>query len=318
MSRSETSTTGAARARGETVTPPPGIQNRPILKKKIWERLHVKDKNWMGIVCGQTGSGKSEYALRLCELLDPNFTVDNVVFSIEGFMREVNRKAPRGSFILFDEVGVALSHATHYDSDQIRLNHVLETWREQNRGLVMTAPHVGLVQKASRGLLHAQMDMQKINYQAWLSSARYRYFQQNTDNGDIYKKCPRIRNSATGQVEKVRQVQLYRPSTELVEPYLQRKREFNDSLNEEVLAQVEEMEEDAEENLGPKDIAEIVLDEKRLSDVVSYHQSWKRAQLDSGLIQMEFDTTVREAKNVKKLLDRELTQGDLEAALNGK
>lgn len=316
MSQANLDNAGAARARGKTVTEPPELRNRPILKKKIWERLHVKDKNWMGIVCGQTGSGKSEFGLRLCELLDPNFTADNVVFTIEGFMREVTRDAEPGSFILFDEVGVALSYATHYDSDQIELNHVLETWREQNRGLVMTAPHIRYVQKGSRGLLHAQMDMQKINYKAWLASARYRYFQTNPDTGKIYKKHPRLRNSQ-GVVEKMKQVRLYRPSPELVEPYLKKKREFNDKLNDGFLSELEEAEEEEQKKeRDPKDIANIILDEKRLSDVVSLHQGHNRAQLDNGLIQMEFNTSVRDAKNVKKLLDREVTQDDLEAALN--
>ena len=309
MSQSRTQRT-AAQAKGQKKTPPKHIRQRPILRKKVWDRLHRKDKNYMAAVCGDTGSGKSEFGLRFCEALDPNFSVDQVAFTVEDFMRLVNEDYPPGSFILFDEVGVALSHATHYDADQIKLNHVLETWREQNRGLLMTAPHLNLIQKSSRGLLHAQMDMQGINYEHWLSHARYRYFQVNTDTGDIYKKHPRLRDSASGRVREYKRLKLYRPSPDLVDEYLERKRAFNDQLNEEVLQQVTP--EDEASSMSARDIAEAIIEEGRLSEVVSMHGGWNRPYVDADMIDLHWEVSNKQAKQVKKLLDQHYDEDDLE------
>ncbi|WP_346140215.1 hypothetical protein, partial [Streptomyces virens] len=61
-------------------TAPEAVRKRPILRTKIWNRMHRKDKNFMGIVLGDTGDGKSEFGLRLCEVIDPNFSAEQVVF----------------------------------------------------------------------------------------------------------------------------------------------------------------------------------------------------------------------------------------------
>lgn len=295
---------------GGQPTPPPAIKDRAVLRKKIWNRMNKKDKNWMGIVCGDTGSGKSEWALRLCELLDPNFSVDQIAFTIEDFLRLVNdRSFDRGSMILFDEVGVALDASTHYDQDQIQLNHILETWREQNRGLVMTAPHIGLVQKKSRGLLHAQMDMQQINYDHFLSRARYRNISQDTDSGDLYKKYPRLRDPATGRKTKYRFVDLYKPSPGIVEAYQSRKLEFNKALNQDVLDAVA-LEEEEAQALSPSEVADTILDEDIVGRFVETHPMNGMNFVSKELLQAEYGLSVRKSKTAKKLLEQEVNADD--------
>ena len=282
------------------------IQDRPILRTKIWNRLHRKDKNWMGAVLGDTGEGKSEFALRLCELIDPNFDAEKqVVFTIEGFMDEVNKRREPGSAILFDEVGVALSHATHYDEDQIKLNHVLETWREQNRMLVMTAPHLGLIQKSSRGLLHGKMEMWGINFDHWLSEARYTNLDTDTNDGSIYEQYPRLKHPETGNRRKYRFLKLFKPSPDVVDPYLERKIAFNDQLNSEVLAQVAANAEDGDADMSPTDIAEQILENGREAMYVSIHGGRNEAYFDKDLIRAEWGISHNDANAVKKLLRRE-------------
>lgn len=289
---------------------PPEIHDRPILRRKIWDRMHKEDKNYMAMVCGDTGSGKSEFAMRLCELIDPNFSEEQIVFKIDDFLRLVNdRSYPEGSMIMFDEVGVALDASTHYDQDQLAVNHILETWREQNRGLIMTAPHIGLLQKKSRGLIHAQMDMQGINREYWLSRARYRNIQQNTDNGDLYKKYPRLRDPETGRTRKYKFLKLYKPSPDLVKPYLKQKKEFNDQLNEDVLDQVTPDEE--VESRTPKDIAKELLETGKAEAVVSKHPQNNTHYIDADLIEMDYNLSIRDAKKVKKKIESEVDPAEL-------
>lgn len=291
-----------SRAR-QGLRPPEHVRDRPVLRRKIWDRVHKEDKNWMGIVCGDTGSGKSEFGLRLCELLDPDFNEDRIAFTIKEFTELVQERHPPGSAILFDEVGIALSHATHYDQDQIRVNHILQSWREQNRILVMTAPHIHLIHKPDRGLLHAQMDMQNIDRERYVSTARYRTIQQNTDTGDLYKKYPRLRDRSTGRVKKYKHLDLFKPSPEIVEPYTERKQEFNDQLNQDVLDQVTPEEEEDEKS--PQEIIEEIQQEDTLDQYISIHGGNKTRYIDEDLIKLDYGLSVREAKRVKKALARQ-------------
>ncbi|MFD2655308.1 hypothetical protein ACFSUP_04235 [Gracilibacillus thailandensis] len=286
-------------------TAPEAVRKRPILRTKIWNRMHRKDKNFMGIVLGDTGDGKSEFGLRLCEVIDPNFSAEQVVFTIEGFMEEVNKRRPPGSAILFDEVGVALSASTHYDKDQIELNHVLETWREQNRMLIMTAPHMGLLQRSSRGLLHAKMEMWGINYDMWLSQARYMNIATDTDDGSWWGEYPRLRDPNTGQRRKYRFLEMFKPTDELVDAYSDKKIAFNDRLNEEVLEQVTPEEIDEDQPTSPQEVVERILEEDLAGDYVSIHGGHNKPIWDKELIRGDWGLSHSDATMAKKLLNRE-------------
>lgn len=286
----------------EKPTCPEHLRDRPIIRKKIWERMHLKDKNYMSIICGETGSGKSEFGLRLCELVDPNFSEDQIAFTIERFMELVNADYPTGSAILFDEVGIALSHAKHYEEEVIRVNHILQSWRDQNRMLVMTSPHINLVAKADRGLLHAQMDMQNIDREMFMSTVRYRNIQQNNDSGDLYKKYPRLRDPQTGRTSKFRHLTLYKPSTEISKPYLEKKATFNDELNEKVLEQVREKN---EEQRDVNDIAEEILEEG-LAGYVKKHPINGHVSVSKDLILADYGMGHHSAGVVKSIIEREV------------
>lgn len=297
----------------DSEVPPEEIRKRPILRRKIWDRVHKEDKNYMCIVCGQTGEGKSEFGLRLCELLDPNFSKDQVAFELDEFMSLVeDRSYDEGSAILFDEVGVALDAATHYDQDQLKINRILQTWREQNRILVMTAPHIRLIQKKSRGLLHGQFDMKTIDLEHHMSTAFYRHFSQDTDTGDVWKKNPRLRDPTDHATKQYQTVSLYKPSPDLVDPYQEKKIAFNDRLNkqvkEEVMPDEDEPDVDPEDKLSPSEVAHKLLADDDVESVISTHGGNGTKYVDADLIAMDFPyLSTREAKKAKKALEREVS-----------
>jgi len=291
---------------------PKPIRRRPVIRRKIWDRVHRDDKNYMCIVCGETGGGKSEFGLRLCEILDPDFSVDQVAFELDEFMRLVeDRSYAEGSAILFDEVGVALDAATHYDENQLKINRILQTWREQNRILVMTAPHIHLIQKKSRGLLHGQFDMKGIDREYHMSTAFYRGFSQDTDSGEVWKQNPRLRDPDDHQRKQFQTVSLFKPSPDLVEPYQDKKVAFNDNLNEQVREEVSPDDGDAME---PKDVAMAIAD-GNLDQYVSVNKQNKKGFINARLIRSDFGLSQNDAKAVKDLLQRQLSQSEVEAAL---
>jgi len=61
-----------------------------IIIDEVTRRIHRQNKNWLAIVCGETGGGKSYSALTIAEVIDPEFSIDRVVFSAEEFMALLN------------------------------------------------------------------------------------------------------------------------------------------------------------------------------------------------------------------------------------
>jgi len=252
------------------------------------------------------------FGLRLCELLDPEFSIDQVAFKLDEFMELVDdRSYSEGSAILFDEVGVALDAATHYDENQLKINRILQTWREQNRILVMTAPHIHLIQKKSRGLLHGQFDMKDIDHDFQMSTGFYRKFTQDTDTGEIWKKNPRLRDPEDHQTKQFQTVSLFKPSPELIRPYTDKKIAFNDDLNEQIRKDIAP---DSEDAMEPKDVAMAIAD-GNLNQYVSVHTQNKNPYINAKLIRSDFGLSQNDAHEVKSLLQRQFSQSELEAAI---
>lgn len=77
----------------------------PIIKEqlgKIKKKVNNYDEDYLLIVDGEEGTGKSVLALQFASYLDPNFSIDNVVFNAEGFMNAI-KSAKKGSCIVLDE-----------------------------------------------------------------------------------------------------------------------------------------------------------------------------------------------------------------------
>ncbi len=83
----------------------------PLLVQYIKDRIHNKNKNFVIIFVGATGSGKSYSALRLAQLLDPTFDIDRVCFKAKDFMNKINElvdsnEKVSGKVVMWDEFGV--------------------------------------------------------------------------------------------------------------------------------------------------------------------------------------------------------------------
>lgn len=281
---------------------PDELQGRPLLQK-IWKRMHRRNRNYMGAMVGPTGSGKSWAALRMAELIDPDFTVDQVAFSVGEFVELVNEDHPPGSVIVMDEAGVSMDSHTWYNSDQIQLGHILETWRHQNRAAIFTLPDFSGLQKSARGRMHALMETWGINYQEGMSRLRYRYIQQNPAEGDIYKKYHRFTNDI-GVEEVCKFLYLKTPSRSLRRKYDNRKESYTEELNQQIQDSLGDAEEPAETD--PMAVAEEIIDSGDLDTYVSQHPVNKSRYIDADLLEVDQGLSARKAKQVKKLIEREV------------
>lgn len=292
---------GGEDTRDTNPKPPKAVRHNPILRVKSWNKMNIHDDNWMAAVVGETGSGKSWAALRIAEVLDPGFSIDQVAFSVEEFLRLViDDSYGRGSIIVFEEASVGANSQEWYTKGNKVLGRVLDTWRHQNRGAIFTLPAFGQLTKNARGRMSALIQMQNKFEDEGYTTAKYKYIQQNTDSGKLYKKYPRIKG------KKYKRLKVTKPSKELREAYEQKKEQFTNELNKELLEELldEKKEAEEEDEKDPHSIAKEIVNDNRIPEFIGNNHGQR--YIDKDLIALEFDIGASRSKQVKKLLMSEV------------
>ncbi|PYB68147.1 hypothetical protein DMB44_05350 [Thermoplasma sp. Kam2015] len=114
------------------------------------------------VFIGQPGSGKSYGALSLAYLVDRNFTVDNVVFSIPEFLKILNSRPPPGTVIVFDEAGQGIDSQEWQSKELILFGKVSETMRYRNLIVFYTVPSLPSITKRSRELIQLVLEATRV------------------------------------------------------------------------------------------------------------------------------------------------------------
>jgi hypothetical protein len=71
---------------------------------KVRERVLNKDRDFVAAYDGEEGVGKSVLAQQHALILDPNFTIDNIVFTSDAFIKKIkDPKTKKGTCIVLDE-----------------------------------------------------------------------------------------------------------------------------------------------------------------------------------------------------------------------
>ena len=112
----------------------------PILRKELEKIRHLvihKDRDWVGVTDGDEGSGKSVLAMQICKELDPEFGIENIVYTSDDFINAI-KKAHKGQAILLDE-GYAAANARASLSEVNRALVALATEMRQKNLFVMIA-----------------------------------------------------------------------------------------------------------------------------------------------------------------------------------
>lgn len=285
---------------------PEAVAQSPILKSQLWSRMHRQDDNWMGAVVGETGKGKSYTCLSIAEAVDPDFSIDQVAFGIEEFMRLVmDESYGRGSLIILEEASVEAAAEDFHNKSNKVLRTVLETWRNQNRGALLNLPTFSRLDKGARIRMTALIQQEAKFEQRGFSMAKYKHLQTDSDSGRIYRHYPTINGKEN------RWLKIAPPSKDIREAYEKKATEYNEELNRELLEELlEEKRDDDEDDKDPEHIAETILREGVNEYVNENHGQYYIAR---ELIELDFDIGSRRSKKVKAAIERQLPNGDLES-----
>jgi hypothetical protein len=205
----------------------------------------AKKKNFLGIITGPTGSGKSWSGLSICYQVDPTFKPERIVYKIEQLMKLINEnKVESGQAILWDEVGVDLSSRNWQGLINKLINFLLQTFRNKRIILIMTCPYTDFVDANTRKLFHAEFLTQSIDYQNKKVKTKPHIIQYNPRSRKFYYKFLRIRTKLG--VAPLKYWNIPKSPDWLIDAYEETKTKFTNALNKDIERQVKQFRTDKE------------------------------------------------------------------------
>jgi len=246
---------------------------------------------------GDHGSGKSYSALTLAKALDPNFTVDNVVFTSEDFFK-LSKEASPGDVIIFDEAGANLPPERWWDTMSLLLDKWLQVFRYRNLVVIFTAYGLEDILKKARKRFHYNIFIEGNNGRhaigRWFIMRKYYAVGHGVRIQELY---PRLYIDGTRYV--VAKVYFASPPPDLVRAYEEkRKAEVGAKFERRIELEISQIVKAQHEMSEKEIIQEVLADPERFTT--------KQGRISVELIQAEFNVGYNRARRIKTFVEREL------------
>lgn len=215
------------------------LEEGEILNAILNRKFFSENKNFLGVTVGSTGSGKSYFNLRLCELwykkkFNMEYPIENIGWSPSDIMeRVVNGNLKPGEILILEEGGTSMSSLDWQNKIAKLFNYILQSFRSKRIGLLVNLPHYSMLNKQTRMLMHMMFQtvtIDKANQKVIITPYHLQYNQQT---GKLYRHKPKI--LVEGVMEKVHFLKYSKPSQRLVDDYEYHKEKFVSGLSKDVL-----------------------------------------------------------------------------------
>jgi hypothetical protein len=262
---------------------------------QILGRVHTKN-NCLIIVEGETGSGKSMTALNLAQHFDRFFSPRRIAFTGQEFL-ELLKYVPHKGWVVWDEVGVSLSHREWRSELSIDVIKVIESFRYKLINVIFTVPSAKYIDRVAREMCHYLLRM-KARGQASVYRIKKSPFE-----GYIF--TPFIGTVHTELPTKMLLDEFYKMHAEHQEEVYERARK---QLEARTVRDSEKL----ERALTPKETVE-TLKEKALlilPQIVNINKDSDQGLLDISSLRDKLRIPHNRAYRVRKVLLRELHKND--------
>ena len=195
------------------------------LKNSVWLLQWIrnrikKNRNLIALFIGDTGSGKSLSSIRLAERVDPNFSVDRIVFTVKEFLELVNGGLPKGSVIIFDDAGLGINARLWQEMSARVFGMLTQGFRYKQILTFITVPDETFIERQSRKLVHIRFESTDVQ-----GMMKMKLLSRNTfDPEHPLGKFPRIHGGISEIIVKM--VKFHLPSDVLREKYETKKKEY--------------------------------------------------------------------------------------------
>jgi len=106
---------------------------------RIKKAVITKDRDFVMVIDGEEGSGKSVLAQQVARRLDPKFNIENVCFNADQFLARL-KKAPKHSCIVLDEAFSSANSRSALTEVNRSLIGVATEMRQQNLFVIIVIP----------------------------------------------------------------------------------------------------------------------------------------------------------------------------------
>jgi len=285
-----------------------------LIRHEIWNRLWKDNEHYQAGVFGREGKGKSGTALSIAEMVDPQMDATQALFDPGKMLKRIyewkEAGETQGKMIVADEAGVGMGNRTWYEKDQIRFAQILQLVRSENMGILFTVPRGSEMDSQIRGgRLHGQWLVQR-KMEGDYVETEYEGINvgRRIDNDGLW--TPKKWMNHEGMQRRIEGIRIGPPSEELWENYLERKQQFQREQYKDAAEEMGESVDDEDEVNELKQIAMQAVD--NLEPIVGKDGRSGEPLIKKDLIRVEYDLSMPDANAVKSLLEKQLSQRDLE------
>ena len=238
----------------------------------------AKNKNFIGVTTGPTGSGKSYLDLRKAELqhrrrFNEEFPIKNCCFSVAELMERISSKEIRsGEVLILEEAGVNAGSGDWQNKVVKMFNYILQSFRSMNIGLFLNLPVLSMMSKQARQLVHMHMETVGIDFELGLCKVKPLCHQLNQHTGKSYWKYMRVK--VKDKIVAVERMGFSLPSQELIDKYEDKKEKFLINITEEFTNHLRKIELEKVNKLARKDMTVV---QKEVYEL--WHQGLNKTQI---------------------------------------
>ena len=299
---------------------PPQVKRDPI-NRRIWNKIYKKDKNVLVFVCGGTGDCKSGSALtksieldrdtnnkcRFYFSSDPHDPKNRIVTSAQAFVKLVSSGLPKGSCIIWDEIGVDADNREYFTLKNRLVKKVFQTFRYLNLIVFMTVPDFHSVDIGVRKLIHAYVEMGGKIGNGNQAISKWQWTSTNPKDGKVYFKYPQYVDSE-GMKKKIKSYIIPRPPRDREKVYKKLKDAVNKNWYENYNKQLSFMQNFLKEGAAQKNVGE--LEKEVMANQEDYFDTDDFAFLDFE-IESKLGVSAAKATKVANRLNKRLKAGHL-------
>jgi len=295
---------------------PDYIKENPAYSKINFMAKRI-GSSFCGIATGRWRSGKSVSAgVRTCYDLDrdydgkPRFTIDKVVFDPKNFIKQMAKKQPRCSTVLWDETGATLGKRDWYSAKNKLVSQLFQTMGYKSRILMLTAPSISYVDSHSGPILDFWVRMKEYQtFQKNLAYGKFYWTRWNEEKGRIFKHWHRETKDGILTVYD-RPFVFHSPPQELVEKYLDKERDAKNLIFDKAGDLIDFMNKQMHQSTKNQ-ITEPELFEELSKDLGKYTNS-EGTKIESSLVMLENKgLDYRVVARVVKALNIKIMKGEI-------
>ena len=187
-----------------------------------------RNQNWLCVITGDTGTGKSFSSLRLGSLVDEDFRIENVVFDVKELIDLIEVRPP-GSLLVLDEAGISFGSRDFMSKQNKVMSSVIQMFRFKQIALIWTLPDISMIDIQARRLMHNFLETQPIDYKK--EQTRVKWFEVYIDRwtGEFRHRFMKVETGNMG-FAVVKVVNFNKPSEDLIKSYEKKKEQAFENL----------------------------------------------------------------------------------------